>query len=432
MPVQTVKNGDTMISGCLSFFQQLLAGERMPDFAIRLWEGTTWISHPDREARFTLVINHPGALRRLFWAPNQLTLGKAYIYGDYDVEGDIVEAINLASHLCDLKLSVMDKLRFGRVFLGLARESRPLRAARKEAHLKGKLHSPERDAKAISYHYNVSNDFYRLWLDEKMVYSCAYFSTPTDSIDSAQQRKLDFICRKLRLKKGDRLLDIGCGWGGLIIHAALNYGVDAIGITLSSPQAELAKERIKDAGIADRCRVEVRDYREIADSNGFDKLVSIGMIEHVGRQKLPEYFASAWRLLRPKGVFLNAGISSSLTFPPLKGPSFIDRYVFPDGDLPPICDTLRAAEECGFEVRDVESLREHYALTLRQWIRRLEDNHEAAQSLTDEVTYRIWRLYMAGSAHGFDVGYVNLYHSLLVKSDRGKSGLPLTRNDWYG
>jgi cyclopropane-fatty-acyl-phospholipid synthase len=259
----------------------------------------------------------------------------------------------------------------------------------------------------VTYHYNVSNDFYALWLDKWMVYSCAYFATPEEDLNTARQRKLDYICRKLRLRPGERLLDIGCGWGGLIMHAAHNYGVGAFGITLSQPQAELAAQRIRQAGLADRCRVEVCDYREIDAPGQYDKLVSVGMFEHVGKAKLPEYFARAWRLLRPGGVFLNQGIAyrpaqvvkRGPSWPHLSSPTFINRYVFPDGELVPISTTLQAAEMSGFEVRDVESLREHYALTLQHWVRRLEAQHDAARRITSEVIYRIWRLYMAGAAY---------------------------------
>jgi len=216
------------------------------------------------------------------------------------------------------------------------------------------------------------------------------------------------------------------------MHAAEQYGVDATGITLSQPQAELANHRIAAAGLSDRCRVRVQDYREVDEWNGYDALVSVGMFEHVGAVLLPTYFAQAHRLLRPSGVFLNHGIARRLTDPLPKGPTFSDTYVFPDGELVAISTTLQVAEESGFEVRDVESLREHYALTLRHWVRRLESQHIQALQFVDEPTYRVWRLFMSGSAHGFTVGRLNVYQALLVKTDAaGRSGLPLTREDWY-
>jgi cyclopropane-fatty-acyl-phospholipid synthase len=265
-----------------------------------------------------------------------------------------------------------------------------------------------------------------------MVYSCAYFESPGDDLDTAQEQKLDAICRKLRLSAGQRLLDVGCGWGGLVMHAATHYGVTATGITLSQPQADLANARIAEMGLADLCRVEVQDYREASPKEKYDALVSVGMFEHVGEAWLPAYFSQAWRLLRPGGVFLNHGIARDTVERRILGPSFSKTYVFPDGELVPIHVTLQAAEEAGFEVRDVESLREHYAMTLRHWVGRLESHHEQALHFVDEPTYRVWRLFMSGSARGFAIGKLNLYQALLVRPGvGGRSGLPLTRDDWY-
>jgi cyclopropane-fatty-acyl-phospholipid synthase len=263
-----------------------------------------------------------------------------------------------------------------------------------------------------------------------MVYSCGYFRSPDDSLDLAQEQKLDLICRKLRLKSGERLLDIGCGWGALIIHAARHYGVQALGITLSQAQAQLAAERIRQAGLQDRCRAEVRDYRDVTQEDAFDKIVSVGMFEHVGERMLPEYFARAFRLLRPGGVFLNHGIAES-PFKPRRGDSFVNRYVFPDGELLPLHVTLRAAEQAGWEVRDVESLRQHYALTLDHWVRRLEANADDARRIVGDIHYRIWRLYMTGGAHRFRANWMSVFQTLLSKPDRGLSAVPLTREDWY-
>ena len=265
-----------------------------------------------------------------------------------------------------------------------------------------------------------------------MTYSCAYFNNPEDSLDLAQEQKLEFICRKLRLRPGQRLLDIGCGWGGLVIYAAKNFGVEATGITLSKPQADLANARIAEAGMSDRCRVLVRDYREMDQPASFDALASVGMFEHVGAKRLPAYFTQAWQLLKPGGVFLNHGIAIRAGEKPPPAKSFSNVYVFPDGELTPISTSLRAAEEAGFEVRDVESLRTHYAMTLRHWVRRLEAQHNLALQYVDEPTYRVWRLFMAGSAHDFEAGRTNVYQALLYRPDaNGHSNLPLTRADWY-
>jgi len=277
----------------------------------------------------------------------------------------------------------------------------------------------------------VPTTFYALWLDPQLVYSCAYFRSADEGLAEAQANKLDYICRKLRLRPGERLLDIGCGWGGLLIHAASRYGVEGLGVTLSGPQAAEARDRIRAAGLETRCRVEVADYRELAGDAAYDKLVSVGMVEHVGRAELGTYFRQAFRLLRAKGVFLNHGISDASLRRWPRPCSFVQRYVFPDGELPPVPSVLEAARQNGFEVRDVESLREHYALTLRHWVRRLEAHRDLVRQVVDEATYRVWRLYMAGSAQAFDSGAISVYQSLLIKNRGGTSSLPLTREDWY-
>jgi len=426
---QTMELVERNIEQARNFVANLLGDFRQTPFAIRFWDGSLW-SPMEEEPKFILALQHPGALRRMFLPPTELKLGEAYIFDDFDVEGNIEAAFTLADYICDLKPRWWEKARYAAYLLSLSGKERP-GSLREAARLKGEAHSKERDSLAVTYHYNVSNDFYRLWLDQNMVYSCAYFTSPSQPLDEAQEQKLDYICRKLRLRPGDRLLDIGCGWGGLIRHAAEHFGVEALGITLSEPQAELANERIAEAGLADRCRAMISDYRDLDETEEFDKLVSVGMFEHVGESRLDDYFQKAWRLLKPGGVFLNHGISQSALRPPDEDSSFIDRYVFPDGEVLPIAVTLREAESCGFETRDVESLREHYAMTLRHWVKRLEARHTEACREADEVTYRVWRIYMAGSAYGFGTGKLNLYQTLLVKPVDGDCRLPLTRQDWY-
>ena len=407
-----------------------LFGRDPQEINVRLWDGTYWPD--DRPRRATLVLNHPGALRAMFLPCNEVTLGEAYLYNDFDVEGNMEAAYGLADGLLEATSDWKNKLRLFRQLLRLPSSRSQRRTRRGPAGFEGEQHSVERDRAAVRYHYDVSNDFYQLWLDRCMVYSCAYFHSQSEDLDTAQTRKLDYICHKLRLKPGQRLLDLGCGWGGLVIHATRECGVDATGITLSEPQAELANERIAAAGLFDRARVLVKDYREMDEPESYDALVSVGMFEHVGQALLPIYFARAWMLLRPEGAFLNHGIARRATYPVRRGRSFSDTYVFPDGELVPINTTLNAAEEVGFEVRDVESLREHYALTLRHWVRRLEAHHEEALQYVDEPIYRVWRLFMSGSAHGFTVGRLNLYQALLVKPGMGgESRVPLTREDWY-
>ncbi len=432
MATSTVKASDQALQTTLTLLQDLLGSIQQHDFAVRLWDGSTWRPDADSQepVRFTIVLQHPGALRKMFLPPNDLNLGEAYIYNDFDIEGDIEAVFPVAEHFTGNRWGKMEQVRFGKRLLSLPNTGQP-RPGDAAAKLRGKRHSKERDRQAVAYHYNRSNDFYALWLDSRMVYSCAYFATPDDDLDTAQEQKLEYICRKLRLRPGERLLDIGCGWGGLVIYAAQHYGVQAYGITLSEPQVELAQRRIEEAGLTGKCKVEVRDYREVIEANSFDKIVSVGMFEHVGESLLPTYFKQAWQLLRPGGVFLNHGIASDLFDEAKTKTSFFNLYVFPDGELLPINSTLRAAETSGFEVRDVESLREHYMLTLRHWVRRLEAHAEEARKLTNDVTYRVWRLYMSNSAHGFQTGSNNIYQTLLAKPDRGDSGLPLTRADWY-
>lgn len=409
--------------------ENLLADYPKRNFQIRLWDGSTW--RREQQPRFTLVLKHPGALRRMFLSPSELTLGESYVFDDFDIEGDIEAVFDLADYLCT---QGRDGLTQSLRLLSLLRKlpaSQRIGTGRQPAKLRGPVHSNDRDRQAISYHYDLPAEFFALWLDHRMLYSSAYFATGKDAdLDTAQRCKLDYICRKLQLRRGDHLLDIGCGWGGLLIHAADHYGAHAVGITLSVPQAEVARQRIRDSGLNNRCRVEVCDYRDLEVDKYFDKIASIGMFEHVGEEQLPEYFSRAWQLLRPGGALLNSGIAAPAAGH-RQGPSFIDRYVFPDGELVPLNASLGAAERCGFEVRDVESLREHYALTLHHWVRRLEAHAEEVRGITDETTYRTWRLYMAASAHGFRSNRLNLYHMLLAKPLHGESGMPLTRADWY-
>ncbi|HKV78088.1 MAG TPA: cyclopropane-fatty-acyl-phospholipid synthase family protein [Candidatus Sulfotelmatobacter sp.] len=424
------ESSQTAVQVWPNFLDTLLADYPKRNFQVRLWDGGTW--GLDRGPRFALVLKHPGALREMFFSPSELTLGEAYIFDDLDIEGDIEAAFDLADYLLGQgsSLGFLQSPHLVSLLQKLP-VSRQTRTAHQGAPLRGSLHSKNRDRQAIHYHYDLPPEFFALWLDRRMVYSCAYFASGEDAdLDSAQYDKLDYICRKLRLRRGDRLLDIGCGWAGLVIHAALHYDAHALGITLSDRQAQLARRRIRDAGVEDRCRVEVCDYRDLVLGRQYDKIVSVGMFEHVGEALLPEYFGRAWQLLRPGGAFLNHGIAVPANQSP-NGASFIDRYVFPDGELVPLNTSLRAAEGSGFEIRDVESLREHYALTLHHWVHGLEAHAEDARRITDETTYRTWRLYMAAAEHRFRRARLNLYQLLMVKPVHGESGMPLSRADWY-
>lgn len=430
MSARTAHRIDEPVSLTLRLLDDLFGDDLSRYASVRLWDGTCW---PDNTPRATtLVLNHPGTLRAMFIPGNQVSLSEAYLYDDFGIEGDVESLFNFADALVETTSSWRKKLHAATRLLRLPTTRNPRYGHRVPGKLTGRRHSIERDRQAVTFHYDISNEFYALWLDSRMVYSCAYFQSPDETLDSAQEQKLDYVCRKLRLQPRQRLLDVGCGWGGLVMHAAEHFGVDATGITLSEPQARLAQERIVAAGLENRCRVQVRDYRQMEEIDAYNAIVSIGMFEHVGAAMLPTYFDRALRLLKPGGVFLNHGIAIRSTEVLARGPSFVDTYVFPDGELVPISSTLRIAELAGFEVRDVESLREHYTLTLRHWVRRLEAHHDQALAIVDEPTYRVWRLYMAGSAHGFAIGRNNVYQALLVKPNvDGCSGLPLTRSDWY-
>jgi cyclopropane-fatty-acyl-phospholipid synthase len=384
----------------------------------------------------------------MFWPPTELALTEAFARGDVDVEGDLAAAAEIAVSLAERLRSPRRLARLAAILLQLpggpprtGTAAFPMTTTGADGRV-GRRHSRTRDAAAIRRHYDVGNDFYGLWLDAERVYSCAYFPTGGEDIDTAQRAKLDLLCRKLRLRPGERLLDIGCGWGGLVRYAARHHGVDALGITLSPAQAEYATARIAGEGLAGRCRVEVRDYRDLPTDAAFDKVASVGMFEHVGRAQLPAYFRAALRLTRPGGLFLNHGIVSLVDArdrdaesPPRrlwgKG-KFMDRYVFPDGELVPIAEALAAAEGAGLETRDVESLREHYALTLRHWVRRLEAGADDAVRLVGAATYRVWRLYMAASAHAFATAQIGVVQMLFARPDAaGRCCLPRTRADLF-
>ncbi len=416
MSVMHVPTYDT-VQNSLDFLDEAMSGVYPRAFAIRLWEGSVVPATEGRPTRFTLVIQHPGALRRMFSSPTELSLGEAYIYDDCDIEGDIESAVSFGRGLME-RYTLRERLRIGSLLMRLP-DNNPAHEYR-APRLRGPLHSRERDRRAIRYHYDVSNKFYKLFLDSRMIYSTACFACPENDLDTAQLYKLEKICRALQLQAGERFLDIGCGWGGLVIHAAQNFGVKALGITLSQQQARLALERIHEAGLDDRCRVEVCDYRDLNEIAGFDKIASVGMVEHVGAKQLPEYFRRIWRLLPLGGAFLNSGISRPPNEPAQRTGSFTDAYVFPDGELEPIHEVLRAAEMAAFEVRSTENLREHYGLTLRHWVRRLESHADEARRVAGDVKYRLWRLYMAGSAAWFMAGRLHVFQSLLVKTAEGQ------------
>ncbi|MFH9226708.1 class I SAM-dependent methyltransferase [Streptomyces lydicus] len=393
-----------------------------------------------------LVIRHRRALRRLLFKPGELGLARGWVAGDLDIEGDLYEALDLLAGLlweraatkapraAALRALARPELRAAaREMLALAGAPVPPTPPAEEVRRRrGPLHTLRRDKEAISHHYDVGNDFYALVLGPSMVYSCAYWESPDASLEDAQRDKLDLICRKLALKEGQRLLDVGCGWGSMVLHAAREYGVRAVGITLSEEQATFARKRIAEAGLADRIEIRVQDYREIKDEP-FDAISSIGMAEHVGRDRYAEYASALYALLRPGGRLLNHQIARR----PLadeetyRVDDFIDRYVFPDGELAPVGRTVAQLEEAGFEVRDVEGIREHYALTLRQWVTNLEKHWDEAARLTSPGRARVWRLYMAASALSFERNRIGVNQVLAVRTpDSGTSGVRLRERRW--
>ena len=373
-----------------------------------LWDGR----EVDFSAKPKITVRLKGArAAQALMRPSFLSLAEAYIDGDADLEGDLREAIRGAEA-------------FTRAFPRPLFQSEGLTNAR---------HTKSGDREAIQHHYDVSNAFYALWLDPRMVYSCAYFKDEDDSLEAAQLQKLDHICTKLRLAPGDKFLDIGCGWGALAMRAADKFGVHATGITLSENQVELANRRIRDAGLQDRCRVLLQDYRDTPGEGVYDKIASVGMFEHVGLRNLPVYFSAVRRLLREKGLFLNHGITTSDVRSRAVGlgaGEFIGRYVFPQGELPHLHLVVRDMSEQNFEVHDVEGLRAHYAKTLGMWSDGFERRLPEAVAASSERTARIWRLYLAGCAHAFEEGWTSIYQILATKQTKpGPAALPLTR-DW--
>lgn len=395
--------------------------------AISLWNGRE-LRFGDGVPAFTLVFRNPRVLRDLVWSRDPVRLAEAYFGGDVEITGDLDAAIGLRQHLENLQLSFAEKVALGVRSLALDDAAADFAPVHKIPPAPA-LHKNSRES--IAFHYDVSNEFYRLWLDERMVYSCGYFETPGQDIHQAQRNKLDHICRKLRLQPGETLLDIGCGWGALVCWAAANYGVRAHGITLSRNQFAYASEEIRRQGLEDRVKVELRDYRTLPGA-AYDKVVSIGMFEHVGLKNLPLYFDAAYRSLKPGGLFLNHGISTDKPgWNPDTASRFINRYVFPDGELDTVGNVMCRMEARGFEIFDVEGLRPHYALTLRQWVKRLEAHADEAIRLVGERTYRVWRLYMTGCAKQFEQGTTGIYQILAVRRQDGFPVLPLTRKDLY-
>jgi cyclopropane-fatty-acyl-phospholipid synthase len=426
-----------------------LFGQLPFSFAVRLWTGpafTVGTATPEAaDSRFTLWFKNPQAVSMLVLGKDPLRLAEAYFRSDVDIEGDLFAALRLKDHLEALRLPVGERLRallMARKLRGLNKQASRAAAGNTESRRAQGLtpshgrevrgHSRDENRDSIHFHYDVSNEFYRLWLDPAMIYSCAYFEESNYTLDDAQQAKLEHICRKLLLKPGERLLDIGCGWGALVIHAARHHGVQAHGVTLSEKQLQVARRRIEEAGLQDRVTVELKDYRDLEGLEIYDKVASVGMFEHVGLKNLPLYFDTVHRLLKQNGLFLNHGIThEEAGWDWNLSTEFINRYVFPDGQLDNISNIQRYMENARFEIVDVEALRAHYAMTLRAWVERLERRHARALEYVSEATYRVWRLYMSACALEFESGHIGVYQVLASGRGPQHARLPLTRRHLY-
>jgi cyclopropane-fatty-acyl-phospholipid synthase len=379
--------------------------------AVTLWDGRS--ATPSAPPLVKFSVRSPKALAALADA-SMGRLARHYVEQELDVEGDVHDIVRMGE-----ALSV----------------SSPTDAQDRSRVRKWFRHTRLFDRKAVRHHYDVGDDFFALWLDRRRVYSCGYFRSADDTLDIAQEQKLDHICRKLRLAPGERLLDVGCGWGALIQWAAERYRARALGVTLSENQYEYARRRIHDAGLEDRCEVRLLDYRDVPEDEPFDKIASVGMFEHVGRKNLPLYFGKLRRLLRPGGLVLNHGIT--LNAPELRElgsgiGEFIDDYVFPGGELTHISQVIEEMSAQGIECHDVESLRPHYARTLWHWCDRLEASADAARASAGEKLYRVWRIYLAGSAHAFERGWMSVYQVLAGRAGAdGALAVPLTRDYMY-
>ncbi|MBT2568230.1 class I SAM-dependent methyltransferase [Arthrobacter sp. ISL-85] len=427
----------------------VVLGTEQSPLRLRAWDGSE-AGPPDAPI---LEFKSRKALRRMLWSPGQLGLSRAYVAGEIDAPGDIFAAFVALSSAgkfaepgpfrppsaSELSLLLRTAVRLGAIGPNPAPPPEEARVAKK-----GRMHSRGRDSAAISHHYDVGNDFYALVLGPSMVYSCAVWPdgdaaadgsaagtapepASADGLDAAQDAKLDLVCRKLGLQPGMRVLDVGCGWGSFALHAAGRYGASVVGVTLSTEQASLARKRAADAGLTDRVEIRVQDYRDVQDGP-YDAISSIGMSEHVGREQTPAYAAALFGLLRPGGRLLNHAISWNAGPTSPDPDSFIPRYVFPDGEMISLSEMVAALETARFEVLDVEALRRHYALTLRAWVRRLEQNWEEAVRLAGPGRARVWRLYMAASALGFENGLTGV-NQVLVRRPGGEEP-PLRRTAW--
>jgi cyclopropane-fatty-acyl-phospholipid synthase len=393
-----------MLSRPEPFLREL--DQALPDrpFSVRLWDGSTLPA--TNGAGPTFEVRSPDALAHALLSPGQLGLSRAYVSGALEVD-DLDRVLEL---LEAWKPPALDRREQARLALAAARAfglRRPPAVPRAELRLSGRRHTPERDARAVRHHYDVSNEFFALFLDESMTYSCAIFSRGATTLEEAQAEKLELVCTKLALEPGQRVLDVGCGWGSLAIHAAEHHGVSVVGITLSEPQAELARRRVAERGLADRIEIRVQDYRVTSDAP-FDAVASIGMVEHVGSSQIDVYAAQLARLVKPGGRVLNHGIARLRIGEPEAG-AFTQRYIFPDGAPLHLSRIQTALERAGLETHHIEDFRHDYAETLRHWARRLDERLDDAIRLGGAERVRVWRLYLRGARRGFETGFTSVY-----------------------
>jgi cyclopropane-fatty-acyl-phospholipid synthase len=376
-------------------------------FAVNFWDGTSLPATAGDGPLFTVA--SPAAVAHVLRAPGQLGLGRAYVAGVLEVD-DLDAVMRLLDTWKPPPIATADRTRLALAAVRAAGLTRPPRRPDSELVPRGTRHSKERDARAVRHHYDVSNEFFALFLDESMTYSCAVFSRGATTLEDAQREKLEMVCRKLALTGGDRVLDVGCGWGSFAIHAAREHGVHVTGITLSEPQARLARERAAEAGVGDNVEIRVADYRDLAGER-FDAIASIGMVEHVGEEQIDRYGEVLAGLLRPGGRLLNHGIARLRHSDPDAGP-FSERYVFPDAHPLHLSRSTLALERAGFVVEHVEGLADDYAETLRHWARRLDARLDDARRLAGAERVRVWRLYLRAARNGFETGFTSVYQSL--------------------
>ncbi len=433
----TIPKNDQLAQEAMQWVEHFIQPLENKAFAVELWNGMRW-EPSDRPAQVTLVIREPGVLRTLFLSGGTQALAELYMSGRADVVGDFEALIPLIDHLIALKPTIGEWFSLARYALKLPRvttappTAETSQGSYQPAVLSGDVKGRQRVKDAIKYHYDLPSKFWQLWLDPYMQYTCAYFHSPEDDLPTAQLQKLEHICQKLRLQSGDRFLDMGCGWGGLIIYAAKHYNVRATGVTLSRLQAEHAQNWIKQEGLEDVCQVEFCDFRDAKKFGTFDKISGVGITEHLTSALINEYFQAAWNCLNPGGILFNQASGCSIRQPLRKeSHSFITEYIFPNTEILLIGDLLRAAENAGFEVRDLENLREHYELTLRHWKQRFEDNADGVSEFFDDSAYRAYQMYFTGCIYDFKIGRNNLYQTLFVKPSENKSGMPLTRQYLY-